>query len=206
MTPQTVNAYNDTQRNEIVLPAAQLQRPFYDPAAADAANLGATGAATVGHEMTHGFDDEGHQFDARGNLRNWWRPRDAAQFDARAHCVVEQFDRIAAIGSIHYQGRLVSGEAIADLGGVIIGYRALETAPAAAPAAPSDGFTPEQRYFLSYAQSWTEDIRPEAARTQALSDPHPLPRDRVNATLANVPAWYAAFNCPPPKKPVCAIW
>jgi len=205
MTPQTVNAYNDTQRNEIVLPAAQLQRPFYDPAADDAANLGATGAGTVGHEMTHGFDDEGHKFDAHGNLRNWWTPRDLTQFDARARCVIKQFDRTVAIGSIHYQGRLVSGEAIADLGGLVIGYRALETAPAGTRVR-IDGFTPEQRYFLAFAQSWSEEIRPEAARTLALTDPHPLPRDRVNQTVANVPGWYAAFNCAKPPKPVCEIW
>lgn len=206
MTPQTVNAYNDPQRNEIVLPAAQLQRPFYDPAVDDAANLGATGAGTIGHEMTHGFDDEGHQFDARGNLRNWWTPRDAAQFDARARCVIKQFDRTTAIGKIHYQGRLVAGEAIADLGGLVIGYRALETALAGSPHERVAGFTPEQRYFLAFAQSWSEELRPEAARTEALGDPHPLPRDRVNGTVANVPAWYAAFNCPKPRKPVCEIW
>ncbi len=127
MTPQTVNAYNDTQRNEIVLPAAQLQRPFFDAAADDASNLGATGAGTVGHEMTHGFDDEGHKFDLHGNVRNWWTARDLKQFDARANCVIRQFDRTVAVGTTHYQGRLVAGEAIADLGGTVLGYRALET-------------------------------------------------------------------------------
>ncbi len=206
MTPQTVNAYNDTQRNEIVLPAAQLQRPFYDPAVDDAANLGSTGAGTVGHEMTHGFDDEGHKFDAHGNLRNWWTPRDLAQFDRRAQCVIKQFDRTVAVGTVHYQGRLVSGEAIADLGGLVIGYRALESSLAGAPHTAVGGFTPEQRYFLAFAQSWAESVRPEAARTEALGDPHPLPRDRVNQTVANVPAWYAAFHCAPPPRPVCAIW
>jgi putative endopeptidase len=206
MTPQTVNAYNDTQRNEIVLPAAQLQRPFYDPAFDDAANLGATGAGTIGHEMTHGFDDEGHRFDAKGNLRNWWTTRDSAEFDARAQCVIRQFDRTVAVGTIHYTGRLVSGEAIADLGGLVIGYRALESSLAGAARTNVASFTPEQRYFLAFAQSWSEELRPQAARTEALGDPHPLPRDRVNATVANVPAWYAAFNCPRPAKPVCAIW
>jgi predicted metalloendopeptidase len=206
MTPQTVDAYNDTQRNEIVLPAAQLARPFYDPDGDDAANLGATGGGTVGHEMTHGFDDEGRKFDAHGNLKNWWTPDDLGAFDARARCIIDQFDRIGAVGSVHYQGRLVAGEAIADLGGVMIGYRALETADARTPPRPNAGFTPEQRYFLAYAQSWSENVRPEAARTQALGDPHPLPRDRVNATLANVPAWYAAFHCAPPRKPICRIW
>jgi predicted metalloendopeptidase len=206
MTPQTVNAYNDTSRNEIVLPAAQLQRPFYDPSGDDAANLGATGGGTVGHEMTHGFDDEGHKFDARGDLRNWWQPQDSRQFDARAQCVIEQFDRTVAVGTVHYQGRLVAGEAIADLGGVIIGLRALRMSNGTAAHLMRDGFTPEQRYFLSFAQSWTEAIRPEGARTEALTDPHPLPRDRVNQTVANIPAWYAAFNCAPPPHPVCTIW
>jgi putative endopeptidase len=206
MSPQTVNAYNDTQRNEIVLPAAQLQRPFYDPNGEDTANLGATGGGTVGHEMTHGFDDEGHKFDARGNVKNWWTPRDLRAFDARANCVIRQFDRSVAVGSVHYQGRLVAGEAIADLGGVVIGYRALEDATGTPALRGAGGFSAAQRYFLAYAQSWAEEIRPEAARTEALGDPHPLPRDRVNLTLANVPAWYAAFDCPPPARPICQIW
>ncbi|MDB5092086.1 MAG: hypothetical protein JWO85_187 [Candidatus Eremiobacteraeota bacterium] len=206
MTPQTVNAYNDTQRNEIVLPAAQLQPPFFDPNADDAANLGATGAGTVGHEMTHGFDDEGHKFDLHGNVRNWWTPQDLRAFDARAACVIKQFDNTVAVGAVHYQGKLVAGEAIADLGGTVIGYRALQSALAGKPQEKIDGFTPEQRYFIAFAQSWTESVRPEAARNQALTDPHPIPRDRVNQTVLNVPAWYTAFNCPPPPKPVCAPW
>lgn len=206
MSPQTVNAYNDTLRNEIVLPAAQLQKPFYDASAPDADNLGATGAGTVGHEMTHGFDDEGHKFDLHGNLRNWWTARDLAAFDAKASCVIKQFDNTVAVGNVHYQGRLVAGEAIADLGGVVIGYRALEASLAGKAHDKIDGSTPEQRYFLAFAQSWTESNRPEAARTQALGDPHPLPRDRVNVTLSNVPEWYAAFNCAPPPKPVCSVW
>jgi len=206
MTPQTVNAYNDTQRNEIVLPAAQLQRPFFDENAPDPDNLGATGAGTVGHEMTHGFDDEGHKFDKNGNLSNWWTARDLTQFNARANCVIRQFDSTVAVGTTHYQGRLVSGEAIADLGGVVIGYRALETSLAGKSHDAVDGFTPEQRYFLAYAQSWSESVRPEAAKRQALTDPHPLARDRVNVTLADVPEWYVAFNCPKPPKPVCSVW
>jgi putative endopeptidase len=206
MTPQTVNAYNDTQRNEIVLPAAQLQPPFFDVNADDAANLGATGAGTVGHEMTHGFDDEGHKFDLHGNVRNWWTAKDLKAFDARAACVIKQFDNTVAIGAVHYQGKLVAGEAIADLGGTVIGYRALQSALATTPQEKIEGFTPEQRYFIAFAQSWTESVRPEAARNQALTDPHPIPRDRVNQTVLNVPAWYTAFNCPPPPKPVCAPW
>jgi predicted metalloendopeptidase len=206
ITPQTVDAYNDTNRNMVVIPAAALQRPFFDPAADDAGNLGSIGAGWVGHELTHGFDDEGHKFDAHGNLRNWWTPQDLAQFDTRAQCVIDQFDRTIAVGNVHYQGRLVAGEAIADLGGVVIGYRALENSLAAKPRPNIDGYTPEQRFFLAYAQQWTEIVRPEAARNEALTDPHPLPRDRVNVTLTNVPEWYAAFDCPKPARPICRIW
>jgi len=206
MTPQTVNAYNAISPNEIVLPAAQLQKPFFDENAPDPDNLGATGAGTVGHEMTHGFDDEGHKYDLHGNLKNWWTPADLAQFDSRANCVIKQFDNTVAIGSVHYQGRLDSGEAIADLGGTVIGYRALETSLAGKSHDAVDGFTPEQRYFLAFAQSWTESVRPEAAKREALTDPHPIPRDRVNNTVANVPGWYTAFNCPKPPKPICDVW
>ncbi len=171
MTPQTVNAYNDTQRNEIVLPAAQLQLPFFDPNGDDAANLAATGGGTVGHEMTHGFDDQGHKFDLHGNVRNWWTPQDLRAFDSRAQCVIDQFSNTVAVGTVHYQGKLVAGEAIADLGGVVIGYRALEHSLIGKPHDAVDGFTPEQRYFLAFAQSWTENVRPEAERTEALTDP-----------------------------------
>jgi len=206
MTPQTVNAYNAISPNEIVLPAAQLQRPFFDENAPDPDNLGATGAGTVGHEMTHGFDDEGHKFDLRGNLANWWTPTDLKQFDARANCVIKQFDDTVAIGTTHYQGRLDSGEAIADLGGVVIGYRALEDSLQSGSREAVDGFTPEQRYFLAFAQSWTESVRPELAKRLALTNPHPIPRDRVNNTVANVPEWYAAFHCGPPPKAICRVW
>jgi putative endopeptidase len=127
MTPQTVNAYNAISPNEIVLPAAQLQKPFFDADAPDPDNLGATGASTIGHEMTHGFDDEGHKYDRHGNLANWWTPGDLTRFNVRANCVITQFDNTVAVGDVHYQGKLDAGEAIADLGGVVIGYRALET-------------------------------------------------------------------------------
>ncbi|HMC44755.1 MAG TPA: M13 family metallopeptidase, partial [Caballeronia sp.] len=205
MTPQTVNAYNSTSLNEIVLPAAQLQRPFFDEHADDASNLAATGAGTVGHEMTHGFDDQGHKYDLHGNLTNWWTPDDLAHFDERANCVIKQFDNAIAVGDTHYQGKLVAGEAIADLGGVVIGYRALESSLGNAARKSIDGYTPEQRYFIAFAQSWTESVRDESAKRNALSDPHPLPRDRVNLTLRNVPGWYTAFNCTPPPS-ICTVW
>jgi predicted metalloendopeptidase len=206
MTPQTVNAYNAISPNEIVLPAAQLQKPFFDVNAPDPDNLGATGGSTVGHEMTHGFDDEGHKYDLHGNLANWWTPGDTHQFDLRANCVIKQFDNTVAVDNVHYQGKLDAGEAIADLGGVVIGYHALETSLAGKPHDPIDGFTPEQRYFLAFAQSWTESVRPAAGRREALTDPHPLPKDRVNNTVENVAGWYDAFNCPKPAKPICEIW
>ena len=205
MTPQTVNAYNDTQRNEVVITAAQLQRPFFDAASPDSDNLGATGAGTIGHEMTHGFDDEGHKFDLYGNVRNWWTPTDLAAFTKRADCVIDQFDHTVAVDDIHYQGKLEAGEAIADLGGTVLGYRALENALGTGPHDPVDGFTPEQRYFLAFAQSWTEESRHEADVKEARTDPHPIPRDRVNMTVHNVPEWYAAFNCPKPPT-ICQVW
>jgi predicted metalloendopeptidase len=206
MTPQTVNAYNAVSPNVVYLPAAQLQKPFFDEHAPDSDNLGATGGGTVGHEMTHGFDDEGHKYDLHGNLANWWTPGDLHRFNLRANCVIKQFDDTVAVDGVHYQGKLDAGEAIADLGGVTIGYRALETSLAGKPHDPIDGFTPEQRYFLAFAQSWSESIRPAAGRTEALTDPHPLPKDRVNNTVANIPGWYDAFNCPKPTKPICEVW
>ena len=207
MTPQTVNAYNDPQRNEILITAAILQKPFFDPAAPVSDNLGATAAGTLGHEMTHGFDDEGHKYDRYGNVRNWWTPVDLRNFTKRADCVVHQFDRAVAIGGVHYTGKLEAGEAIADLGGVVLGYRALETGLGSGARATVDGFTPEQRYFLSFAQSWTEQSRPEAQLREVRTDPHPLPRDRVNLTVHNIPGWYTAFNCPPPPPSgTCTVW
>jgi predicted metalloendopeptidase len=206
MTPQTVDAYNAVSPNAIYLPAAQLQRPFFDEHAPDADNLGATGGGTVGHEMTHGFDDEGHKYDLHGNLANWWTPGDLHRFNLRANCVIKQFDDTVAVDTIHYQGKLDAGEAIADLGGVTIGYHALELSLAGKPHDPIDGFTPEQRYFLAFGQSWTESVRPAAERTAAQTDPHPLPRDRVNNTVANIPGWYDAFDCPKPKRPICEVW
>jgi putative endopeptidase len=206
MNPQTVNAYNDTSKNEIVLPAAQFQPPFFSDGAGDPANLGATGGATIGHEMTHGFDDEGRRFDLHGNLRNWWTTADLKAFTAKAGCIIRQFDDTVAIDNVHYQGKLVAGEAIADLGGMVLGYRALESSLAGKPQPDIDGFSPEQQFFLAFAQSWTENVRPESARNEALTDPHPLPRDRVDQTVADIPQWYSAFNCPKPPKPVCVVW
>ena len=197
MTASTVNAYYDPSNNEFVFPAAILQPPYFDEAADDAINYGATGA-TIGHEITHGFDDEGRQFDSHGNLRDWWTAEDVKRFDERAKGVELQFDAFQVDG-LHVRGKQVLGESLADLGGIEIAWRAfLKARQRAGPAGPSpDGFTPEQRFFLSYAQSWGMVYRPEAARVQILNNPHPLPEFRVNGPLADFPPFAQAFKLAP---------
>lgn len=194
MTPPTVDAYYDSALNEIVFPAGLLQPPLFDPEADDASNYGNVGA-TVGHEITHGFDDEGRQYDARGNLRDWWTPQDAKNFNERAACVEKQFDNYVVAGNLHENGKLVLGEAIADFGGLVIAYRALEKDLQGKPRTLIGGFTPEQRFFLAYAQSWGANVRPEYERLTALSDPHPLRRFRGIAGPSNMPEFQAAFDC-----------
>jgi len=212
MTPPTVNAYYSPQRNEIVFPAGILQPPFYDPKADDAVNYGGMGAV-IGHEMTHGFDDQGSQFDAEGNLKNWWTPEDKKNFDARAKCVETQFDSFVVNGNLHEKGKLVLGESIADLGGLTISYKAFEKSLEGKPRPKNiDGFTPEQRFFLGWAQVWASNIRPEYAEVMVNTNPHPLARFRVNGPLSNMPAFAEAFGCktgdemvrPPDQR--CVIW
>ncbi|MGB8266118.1 MAG: M13 family metallopeptidase [Candidatus Velthaea sp.] len=211
MTPPTVNAYYDPERNEIVFPAGILQPPFFNPAADDAVNYGAIGMV-IGHEMTHGFDDQGRQFDAKGNLVDWWTKADAANFKRRANCIAREFDGFSVVPGVHENGQLVQGEAIADLGGLTIAYRAFERTAEARSAAKIDGFTPAQRFFLGFAQVWAETDRPEVSRLYAATDPHPAPAFRVNGTVANMPAFAAAFACrrnaamvrPPAQR--CEIW
>ncbi|HXJ91721.1 MAG TPA: M13 family metallopeptidase [Terriglobia bacterium] len=211
MTPPTVNAYYNPLLNEIVFPAGILQPPFFDPQADDASNYGAMGAI-IGHEMTHGFDDEGRQFDAHGNLRDWWTAEDEKNFNQRAQCVEKQFDNYVIAGDLHENGKLVLGESIADLGGLSIAYRALERSLEGKPRPLVDGFTPEQRFFLAYAQSWSENSRPEAERLQATTDPHPLARFRAIAPPSNLPAFAQAFDCKSgdamvrPSDIKCQIW
>lgn len=211
MTPPTVNAYYNGQMNEIVFPAGILQPPFYDPKADDAINYGGIGAV-IGHEMTHGFDDEGNRFDAQGNLKNWWTPEDKKNFDERALCVVHQFDNFK-FEEIHEQGKLVSGESIADLGGLTISYAAFEKSLEGKPRPKDiDGFTPEQRFFLGWAQVWAEKLRPEYARLLVNTNEHPLPQFRVNGPLSNMPAFAKAYSCKPgdamvrPPADRCVIW
>ncbi len=198
MTPPTVNAYYSPVLNEIVFPAGILQPPFYDPNADDAVNYGGMGAV-IGHEMTHGFDDQGRQFDAVGNLRDWWTAQDAAAYKARAQLVSDQFDGYTVLDSAtHVNGKLTLGENIADLGGLTIAYAAFQKSLAGKPRpANIDGFTPEQRFFLSWAQVWRESSRPEAARVQVNTNPHAPAQWRVNGPLANMPEFARAFGCKP---------
>ncbi|MGA9882885.1 MAG: M13 family metallopeptidase [Candidatus Acidiferrales bacterium] len=210
MTPPTVNAYYNPSMNEIVFPAGILQPPFFSPKADDASNYGGIGAV-IGHEMTHGFDDEGAKFDGHGNLKNWWTPQDLKNFDARGECIVKQFDGYQAYG-LHEPGKLDEGESIADLGGMTIAYRAFQTTPEAKAGKPIDGFTPDQRFFLAYARNWASNLRPQIARKYMRTDPHPMDQFRANGPLSNTPAFAKAFGCSansPMVRPAgqrCQIW
>jgi len=197
MTPPTVNAYYNPQMNEIVFPAGILQPPFFDPNADDAVNYGGMGAV-IGHEMTHGFDDQGAQFDAQGNLRNWWSASDLEKFKRGTGLVASQFDSYTVLDSVHVNGRLTLGENLADLGGLSVSYAALEKALAQKGRPPLiDGFTPEQRFFLAWAQIWRQNITPEATRVRINTDPHAPGLWRVNGPLSNMPQFAAAFGCKP---------
>jgi len=209
MTPPTVNAYYDATMNEIVFPAGILQPPFYDPKADDAINYGGMGAA-IGHEITHGFDDEGSQFDAKGNLRDWWTKEDRKNFDERAGCVQKQFDGYEVEPGLHENGKLVLGESIADLGGLAISYAAYEKSIEGKRPATLGGFTPEQRFFLGWAQVWGANLRPENARLMANTNEHPLPKFRTNGPLSNMDLFAKAFGCKKRdsmvRETVCKIW
>jgi putative endopeptidase len=195
MTPPTVNAYYNPRMNEIVFPAGILQPPFFNPAADDAINYGGMGAV-IGHELTHGFDDQGRQYDAQGNLRDWWTADDAARFRAQAQLVVDQFAGYVAVDTLRVNGRLTLGENLADLNGLRIAYAAFERALAGKPRPPLiDGFTPEQRFFLGWAQVWRQKTRDDYARLLVTVDPHSPARWRVNGPLANMPEFARAFGC-----------
>jgi putative endopeptidase len=195
MTPPTVNAYYNPQMNEIVFPAGIMQPPFFDPKADDAVNYGGMGSV-IGHEMTHGFDDQGSQFDAQGNLRNWWGASDLEKFKRGTGLVASQFDSYTVLDSLHVNGKLTLGENLADLGGLSIAYAALEKA-LAEKGRPQliDGFTPEQRFFLAWAQIWRQNITPEAQRVRINTDPHSPGQWRANGPVSNMPAFAAAFGC-----------
>ncbi len=194
MTPQTVNAYYDPSMNEIVFPAGILQPPFFDPKADDAVNYGGIGMV-IGHEMTHGFDDQGCQYDAKGNLNNWWTEADTKAYQASTDLVKQQAAAFEVMPGLKLNGELTLGENIADLGGLKIAFEALKMqwAKTGKPAA-IDGFTPEQRFFLGYAQAWRSNSRPEALRMQVMTDPHSPAKYRVNGPLANLPEFLEAFQ------------
>jgi len=194
MSPPTVNAYYNPQMNEIVFPAGILQPPFFDPNADDAVNYGGMGAV-IGHEMSHGFDDQGAQYDAQGNLKTWFTAADLANFKARTATYATQFDGYTILDSLHINGKLTNGENIADLGGLTIAYAAMEKALGDKPRTRIDGFTPEQRFFLGWAQIWRSNSRPEYSRMLISVDPHSPDSWRVNAPLSNMPEFAKAWGC-----------
>ena len=196
MTPQTVNAYYNPSTNEICFPAAILQPPFFNMEADDAANYGAIGVV-IGHEMTHGFDDQGRQFDKNGNLTDWWAPGDADRFKERAQVMVDFFNNIEVLPGLHGNGELTLGENLADHGGLNVAFLAFQNATKDAPLGVVDGFTPEQRFFLAYATLWAGNIRDEQIRVYTKSDPHSLGKWRVNGALPHIQAWYDAFHITP---------
>jgi endothelin-converting enzyme/putative endopeptidase len=208
MTPPTVNAYYDPQMNNINFPAGILQPPFYDNDMDDAVNFGGIGAV-IGHELTHGFDDQGRQFDAQGNLQDWWTPEDAKEFERRTACLVDEYSKFEPVPGAHVNGKLTLGENTADNGGVRIGLRALENTIGSKKSAIG-GYTPQQRFFLSFGQVWCENIRPEAARMQVSVDPHSPAQFRVNGVVRNMPEFQKAFACkvgqPMAPANACHVW
>ncbi len=210
MTPQTVNAYYDSSMNSLNIPAGILQPPYFDMTWPDAVNYGATGAPTIGHEMTHAFDDEGAQFDGHGNLKNWWAPQDLKKFQAATRCIAEQFSAYTVAGGLHVQGELVAGEAAADLGGLMLAWRALHALPTSAAKHEKQASSEDQQFFLAYAHSWAGQMRPELAQKLATTDPHPPPSLRTNGTLLNSAAFQTAFalpnSSPMVKSERCVIW
>ncbi len=209
LSPPTVNANYDPQMNDITFPAGVLQPPAFDPKMDDAPNYGNTGA-TIGHELTHGFDDEGRRFDATGNLRDWWTEADAKEFERRSSCLSDQYSAYVAVDDVHVNGKLTLGENVADLGGLILAYRAWAIETAGKKLESKDGLTPVQRIFVGYAQSWCGSTRPETLRMRAITDPHAPEKYRTNGVLSNMREFSKAFSCkagqPMVKEPACKIW
>jgi putative endopeptidase len=210
MTPPTVNAYYDPQNNNINFPAGILQPPFYDNKMDVPVNLGGIGAV-IGHELTHGFDDEGGQFDAKGNLSNWWTEADAKEFAKRTQCVEKQYSAYTATDDLKLNGKLTLGENVADNGGLRIAYMAMLDMLAGSSKEKKDGFTPEQRFFLGWGQIWCENQRPESARLRTQTDPHSTAEWRVNGTVSNMPEFWKAFGCSESQSMVrgnnaCRVW
>jgi len=216
MTPPTVNAYYDAQMNDINFPAGILQPPYYDNGAGDPANFGGIGSV-IGHELTHGFDDQGRKFDPRGNLRDWWTEKDAAEFEKRAACLADEYSAFVAVGDVKLNGRLTLGENTADNGGLRVALMALEDTlagapsnPAGAPAPAGGRFTPQQEFFIANAQAWCSNYTDEAARLRAQTNPHSLAKYRVNGVVSNMPEFQKAFSCPADapmvRKDACRVW
>ena len=209
MTPPTVDAYYSPQMNDINFPAGVLQPPLFDPKIDDAPNYGNTGA-TIGHELTHGFDDEGRQFDAQGNLKDWWTDADAKAFEERIQCIRDQYAQYVIVDNIHINSKLTSGEDVADLGGTLLGYIAWKKETADKHLEPIDELTPDQRYFVGMAQWACGDERPETKRMRAVIDPHSPLEYRINGVVANLPQFGAAFAChagqPMIRTNACRVW
>jgi endothelin-converting enzyme/putative endopeptidase len=211
ISPVTVDAYYNPQMNDINFPAGVLQPPLYDAKMDDAPNYGDTGG-TIGHELTHGFDDEGSQFDAKGNLKNWWTKEDREKFDARTKCVSDQYSQYVVVDDVHINGRLTMGEDVADLGGEILAYIAWKDATKDKNLQPVDGLTPEQRFFIGFAQWDCANERPEDLRVRAQTDPHSPAEFRINGVVANMPEFAKAFSCKPgqamvkPEDTICRVW
>jgi putative endopeptidase len=209
MTPPTVNAYYNPQMNDINFPAGVLQPPLYDPREDDAPNYGNTGS-TIGHELTHAFDDEGRQFDGQGNLRDWWTPADAKGFEEHIDCLRDQYATYVIVDDIHINSKLTSGEDVADLGGTLLGYEAWQKQTAGMHLANRDGFTPDQRYFIGMGQWACENERPENQRVNAITDPHSPGKYRVNGIVSDMPQFASAFGCkagqPMVAAKACKIW
>ena len=209
MSPPTVNAYYDPQMNDINFPAGVLQPPLYDPKMDDAPNYGNTGA-TIGHELTHGFDDEGRQFDAQGNLKDWWTKKDGEEFVSRAACVVDQYAGYTVIDNIKINSKLTEGEDVADLGGTLLAYIAWKSATRGQQLHPIDGLTPDQRFFVGMAQWACGDERPESKRVNAMTNPHSPNEYRINGVVSNMPEFSKAFACKPGQPMVranaCRVW
>jgi len=209
LTPATVNANYDPQNNSVNFPAGQLQPPAFDMKMDDAPNYGDTGG-TIGHELTHGFDDEGRQFDAKGNLRDWWQPQDEEEFKARAQCIQDQYAQYVIVDDININSALTLGEDVADLGGLMLAYMAWKEETQNKKLQPIDGLTPEQRFFVGYAQSWCSNERPENLRIRAKVDPHSPSRYRTNGVVSNLPEFQQAFGCkagqPMAPEKRCRVW
>ena len=209
MTPPTVNAEYDDQRVDIIFPAGILQLPLFDAASDAAPNYGDTGG-TIGHELTHGFDDEGRQFDAQGNLRNWWTESDGKEFDKRATCISEQYSKYVILDDIKINGKLTLGEDVADLGGLLLAYMAWKSHTKDQKLDPIDGLTPEQRFFVGYGQSWCGNVRDEEKRLRATVDPHSPDKYRANGVVPNIPEFQQAFHCktgaPMAPEKRCRVW